>query len=717
MLSVHGLVRGKDLELGRDADTGGQVKYVIELARALARHPKVEKVDLLTRLIDDPKVGADYAVPREELAENVHIVRISCGPSRYFRKEVLWPYLESFVDNTIKHLRAHGQVPDVIHGHYADAGYIGCQLASLLGIPFAFTGHSLGKQKRRRLLLQGLKSETVEARYNLSRRIEAEETALEHASFVVASTAQEVEDQYQPYDHYEPKRMIIIPPGVDTTIFKPASVTSKSVTPIGKELSRFLRDKKKPMILALARPDEKKNLGCLIRAYAKSPSLRELANLVLLLGSRDDLRRMDAGPRTVLNEVLYLVDLYDLYGQVAYPKSHTTEDVPDLYRMAVKTKGVFVNPAFTEPFGLTLIEAAACGLPVVATNDGGPREIISKCKNGVLIDPLNEAALGETLESMLKEKVRWGRYSRNGLQAVKKQYSWESHASKYVKIVQKLTPQYQTDHNISLFTRNKLITVDRMLVTDVDDTLIGDRQSIRILLKKLHDHVDRIGFGIATGRSYKLTREVLEEWDIPTPNLLITSVGTDIFYGPHLIEDLGWKRHISYHWRPDRIREVLVGLPGVKMQPRQGQTSHKVSYFYDPDNAPSRRIIVSLLRSQGIYARAILSHDAYLDFIPIRASKGDALRYFAIKWGMPIENFLIAGDSGNDEEMLKGNTLGCVVGNHHPELNKLRKHPNIYFADGHYAAGILEAIDYYNFLGDIRNPSPEQTSEGEDQYA
>jgi len=91
---------------------------------------------------------------------------------------------------------------------------------------------------------------------------------------------------------------------------------------------------------------------------------------------------------------LLLFDKYDLYGCAASPKHHESEHIEDLFRMAVKTKGVFVNPALTEPFGLTLIEAAACGLPIVATEDGGPRDIVALCKNGVLIGPLVAVVLG-----------------------------------------------------------------------------------------------------------------------------------------------------------------------------------------------------------------------------------------------------------------------------------------------------------------------------------
>src|SRR5690606_16023806 len=116
----------------------------------------------------------------------------------------------------------------------------------------------------------------------------------------------------------------------------------------------------------------------LLDAYGQSPELQDLANLVIVAGSRDDVEEMDKGPRGVLTDLLLRIDRYDLYGKVAYPKRHEPDEVPEIYRAAARSGGVFVNPALTEPFGLTLLEASASGLPVVATDDGGPREILGR---------------------------------------------------------------------------------------------------------------------------------------------------------------------------------------------------------------------------------------------------------------------------------------------------------------------------------------------------
>jgi len=150
------------------------------------------------------------------------------------------------------------------------------------------------------------------------------------------------------------------------------------------------------------------------------------------------------------------------------------------------------------------------------------------------------------------------------------------------------------------------------------------------------------------------------------------------------------------------VREVMAEFCGVRMQPASEQRRYKVSYFIDPARAPGVRKISARLRQAGLHANVVFSHGVYLDLLPVRASKGSAIRYLADKWGIPIDSILAAGDSGNDEEMLSGNTLGVVVGNHSEELEPLRDRERIYFAKGNYAWGILEEIRHYDFLGDLQ---------------
>ncbi|KAJ6693195.1 hypothetical protein OIU85_004004 [Salix viminalis] len=501
LISMHGLVRGENMELGRDSDTGGQVKYVVELARALASTKGVYRVDLLTRQITSPEVDFSYGEPIEMLSCpsddsgscGAYIIRIPCGPpDRYIPKESLWPWIPEFVDGALNHIvsmaTALGEQvnagkptwPYVIHGHYADAGEVAALLSGALNVPMVITGHSLGRNKFEQLLKQGRHSkEHINATYKIIRRIEAEELGLDAAEMVVTSTRQEIEEQWGLYDGFDIKlerklrirrrrgvsclgrympRMVVIPPGMDfsyvtaqdslegdlkSLIDSDRNQNKRNLPPIWSEIMRFFTNPHKPIILALSRPDPKKNVTTLLKAFGECQPLRELANLTLILGNRDDIGEMSDSSSSVLINTLKLIDKYDLYGQVAFPKHHKQSEVPDIYRLAAKTKGVFINPALVEPFGLTLIEASAYGLPVVATENGGPVDILKVLHNGLLVDPHDQKAIADALLKLVAGKNLWTECRKNGLKNIHR-FSWPEHCRNYLSHIEHCRNRHPT---------------------------------------------------------------------------------------------------------------------------------------------------------------------------------------------------------------------------------------------------------------------------------
>lgn len=701
MLSLHGLIRGHDLELGRDADTGGQITYVIELVRALGRHPLVGRVELLTRLIEDPEISADYAQPEEELGKNTRIVRLPFGPARYVRKELLWKHLDHLVDRCLHYLRGQEKLPDVIHTHYADAGYVGLHLSHLLGIPQVHTGHSLGRCKLERMLAAGRKGQALERQFNFKHRIAAEEETLAHASLIVTSTRQEIADQYGLYQNFDVQRAAVIPPGTDASRFSPPG--RRKLNPaVVHMIDRFLEEPEKPMILAICRPDPRKNLQRLMTAYAEDEALQKRANLVIVAGNRDDIRALEEFEQKELADLLFAIDRYDLWGRVALPKHHAVDDVPELYRLAARRRGVFVNPALTEPFGLTLIEAAASGLPIVATEDGGPTDIIANCKNGLLINPLDTQAIAAALNTALDDPKIWRSWSRNGVYGVKRHYSWDAHVDKYLKVIgrvmHKERKRVRRELEAIQYERNSpLSLVKQALISDIDNTLIGNKYGLKPLVEWLHDNDGKVAFGVATGRNVDSAAKALRHWRVPMPDVLITSVGAEIYYGPDLRPDIGWTKHIRYQWRRDALVEALESIPGIVLQQPENQRDFKISYEVTPAKMPPLKQIYAHLYSLNLHANLIYSHQNFLDVLPARASKGQAIRYLAYKWGLPLDAFLVAGDSGNDAEMMIGDTLGVIVGNYSQELKSLRGHHQVYFANANNAFGILEGIAHYHF--------------------
>ena len=702
MLSIHGLIRAHNLELGRDADTGGQTKYVVDLTRALAAHPQVDRVDLVTRLIRDPGVDAAYSMAEEPLGEGARIIRIECGPDEYIPKEQLWDHLDSFTDNLMHWLQGQARMPTVVHSHYADAGYVGVRLSNLLGVPLIHTGHSLGRDKRKRLLARGISREKIAEAYKIERRIDAEEDVLANADLVITSTHNEIEQQYSLYNYYDPGRMVVIPPGTDLEEFKPGVPGQQfSFEP---EVNRLLARPDKPLILALSRADERKNIPTLIEAFGESQELQEAANLLIIAGNRCDIRDMDHGPRSVLTELLLIIDAYDLYGKVAMPKQHRPQDVAEIYQLAASKHGVFINPALTEPFGLTLLEAAATGLPLVATENGGPVDIIRNCDCGELVDPLDKTQIVAALLKFLGDEQAWQQASANGMERVRELYSWQAHARNYIDKIQRLPARYVPLTSAPPLPRT-LRYRDRLIVSDLDQCLIGDDGALKDFLDLMRQNRKITSFAIATGRRIDSALALMKKHGIPPPDIFITSLGTRIHYGQSLTEDDAWTDHIDYDWSNRRVRVALSRIPGLIPQEQKEQTSFKISYYYDKDQAPTLDEINTLLRQDEITAHTLLSFGQFLDILPARASKGQALRFVGQRLDIPIEQMLVAGGSGADEDMMRGNTLAVVVANrHHEELSPLTDLERIYFSREPYAAGILEAIDHYDFFGECRVP-------------
>ena len=718
LFSIHGLIRGEMPELGRDADTGGQVKYVLELARTLSECDDVAQVDLFTRLISDKRVSKDYARPIENLSPKARIVRIQCGGKRYMRKELLWPHLEEFINRTIRFIKTGKRSPDIFHGHYADAGYVAMELSSAFDAPFVFTGHSLGRSKREKLLADGLTDAKINRQYKMDTRIQVEEEIIRRADCIITSTRQEIDKQYGLYESHGHDRFVVIPPGIDMTIFYPfydveldSELLSEEVkqtrVTLLQELRRFWAKPEKPFILALCRPDYRKNISGLIEAYGTSQELQTIANLAIFAGIRRNITTMEENEQQVLTDMLLQMDRYDLYGKLAIPKKHDfATEVPELYRLCAESRGVFVNPAMVEPFGLTLIEASACGLPVVATNNGGPVDIVANCENGILVDTSDPREIAQALISILIDDEKWSVFSNNGINGVRHNYSWQAHAEKTMEIIKGLLPDLPTHDREQVKPSIKgrtpsfgkrLTNVQYLMITDIDNTLVGDDESMRELFWLLQERRDHLAWGVATGRSLELTLEAMTEYNFPMPDILICSVGTEIYYGPDLRYDKGWQQYISHQWKPEDIKESLSSFDFLVFQEAEGQRSHKISYYLE-EKEGRLESVKERLKEDALRCQIIYSHGQFLDILPVRASKGKAIDYLRYKFDFSPLHVMVAGDSGNDEDMISGRARGLVVGNHSEELESLRGKPNIYFSHGRYAAGIIEGLKYYGFV-------------------
>jgi sucrose-phosphate synthase len=720
LFSPHGLIRYKDPEIGRDKDTGGQVKYVLELLENLSHHPEVRKVDLFTRRIMDKRVSSSYEKEIETVNQKARIVRVTCGGNAYRQKESLWDYLDEFIDKTIRFIEKEDDFPDVVHGHYADGNYIAGQLSQVFGIPFIATAHSLGRNKKNILLEQGLSPEKINEKFNIEKRIAVEEHLLQNANVIIVSTRHEIDTQYGLYKNKKAARFEVIPPGVNLDLFYPfyrfdmpsfkmSIEQEQALYRVNSDIERFLFNPAKPLILSIGRADKRKNFETIIESYGKDKELQAMANLAIFAGVRKDITEMPADEKDILTNLLLLLDKYDLYGKMAIPKKNDPKlEIPEIYRVAARKKGVFVNATPGENFGLTIVEAAACGLPVVASPTGGPKEILEQCKNGLLIDVEDPIEIAEALKKIISDQTLWEKYSANGIKAVNDLYSWSAHANRYMEIVDEIMKQKHVDNpheSDKTAYGKKLLKTNLLIISDLDGTLVegSDSEGLDEFSKWIDDHKDKVVFGVATGRNREVTQQAFADYNLPDPDVLICSAGSEIYYTDKMIPDNGFESHIDYQWKREELQQALSRFDGITLQEPEAQWRFKLSYYVDKNfTGDDIANLYKYLDDKKLRAKILLTENHFLDLLPFRASKGSAVRYLGYKWKQPLDYFITAGNSGNDKDMLKGRAKGIVVANYSPELEELRKNKSIYFSKAPLAKGVLEGVLHHISLRGIK---------------
>jgi len=648
-LALGGCLKAPPVEFGITADTGGHIAYILDAARHQAMCPGVSQVEIVTRLFVDERLDPVHAAPVEAMAPGIIIRRIATSNRRYLEKEALCDELAAFTEAFCDHLSHAPNRPDVIHAHFADAAAVASEAQRRFGIPFVYTPHALGIDKR----AQHLSSAGLEA------RIIAERAALRDAAAIIVSTRDEAERQIGGYGVDTGGRVQILPPGIPRRDLVPRAPT------LADRLGAWFTAPERPLLLAIARPVAKKNLAALIRAYAGNDQLRQRANLLILAGQHDHVSGEEAAILTALQA---LASTDACRGRVALPPHHDADDVAALYALAARG-GVFVNPALHEPFGLTLVEAAAAGVPVVATRNGGPAEIVATIGHGLLVDPRDDAAIGAAIAAIVTDPVRHAALSLAALTGVDA-YCWDRYAAASIDL-------YQSAR------------APRLLACDIDNTLTGCTRGAAAFARWRAER--RLPFVVATGRGFPAARAILRQWGLPTPDAFITDVGTRLI----LRDTAGrWRpcrdyaRHLDRDW--DRAAVVsCLGPLALTPQPATTAGPHKISFFGTADDADRAR---RALDAAGLRARVIYSHGRLIDVLAPHGGKAAAIAAYAARSGMTLAQCVAAGDSGNDADMLTACGHAIVVGNASDELDGLPARPGLHRVSARHAAGVLEGL-------------------------
>lgn len=427
-------------------DFGGQLVYVKELACAMSKLGI--EADIITRRIDDPDWPEfSGAIDRYPGVDGVRIIRIPCGPDTFLPKEQLWEHLEKWCEDIQAFYRDEGSFPDFWTTHYGDGGISGAMLSAATGIPFSFTGHSLAAQKMDKLGVTNRPDSDLYRHYRFSLRLAAERTAMRYASTIMVSTSMEQKEQYAHslyqgwVDPSDDTRFLVIPPGVNLSIFHHHESDEDAI------IQKQLPDQDLPLIILSSRIDPKKNHISVIRAYAQSAWLREKARLLIVVrGVRDlyrDYHKMPSPEREIIAQWVETIEKEGLKERIMFFDASDQRALASLYRAAGKRGSVFCSTPLYEPFGLTVIEAMGCGLPVLATQNGGPSEILQEeaQKFGILVDPVDTLAIAQGLEKLLGSETLYREYSEKGIQRVHDRYTWHATAKGYLKRIAEILEQ------------------------------------------------------------------------------------------------------------------------------------------------------------------------------------------------------------------------------------------------------------------------------------
>ncbi|KAG0477722.1 hypothetical protein HPP92_012441 [Vanilla planifolia] len=480
IFSIHGYFGQTDV-LGLP-DTGGQVVYILDQVRAIEEELLLRikqqglslkpQILIVTRQIPESQ-GTKCNQELEPILDtkHSHILRIPFKTDNGVLKNWvsrfdIYPYLERYAQDAANKISDHLEgKPDLIIGNYTDGNLVASLMASKLGVTQGTIAHALEKTKYED---SDMKWKEFDPKYHFSCQFTADMIAMNSADFIITSTYQEIAGSKDRPGQYESHYAFTMPglcrfvsginvfhpkfniasPGADQSVYFPHTQKQKRLTNFHPAIDEllysqvendehigYLADKTKPIIFSMARLDTVKNISGLTEWYGKNKRLREFANLVVVAGLLDTSKSKDREEINEIKKMHSLMEKYQLKGHFRWIAAQTDRyRNGELYRCVADTKGVFVQPALYEAFGLTVIEAMNCGLPTFATNQGGPAEIIIDGVSGFHIDPNNgeesSNKIADFFEKCKGDVSYWHKFSTAGLVRIYESYTWKIYANK-----------------------------------------------------------------------------------------------------------------------------------------------------------------------------------------------------------------------------------------------------------------------------------------------
>jgi D-inositol-3-phosphate glycosyltransferase len=334
-------------------ETGGMNVYVRELSRHLGQHGVA--VDVYTR-------RQDAEVPSVvEFAPQARVIYLHAGPATPYGKHRVWDHLPQFVEEAQHFIAQHNLQYQILHSHYWLSGWVALQLRQSLQVPVVHMSHTLGYPKNA-AAQQEWEQEPL-------RRLHVEYDILKGCEALVAESPASKRHMIQEYG-VEAEKIHVIPGGVDTAVFHPQD---------RRQARRALQlDLDAPVLLFVGRLQPLKGIDTLLRA-AQEVRLHHDRLQVLVIGGGVD--AWDDREAQELQRLRVLSEKLGLTPHVRFINAQPQHTLARYYAAA----DVFVMPSHYESFGMVVLEAMACGTPVVASRVGGLTSTVVSGQTGFLV--------------------------------------------------------------------------------------------------------------------------------------------------------------------------------------------------------------------------------------------------------------------------------------------------------------------------------------------
>lgn len=405
-------------------DNGGQNVYVAQLAKKIAALGYA--VDVFTRL-DDPELEEIH------LWENgIRIIHVPAGPAKYVHKEDLLPYMKAFTRYMVHFIQREGRY-DLIHANFWMSGLVAASIKRELGIPFVITFHALGRVRR---VYQGKSDNFPDERFEIEDQIVAE------ADRIIAECPQDKEDLIHLYQA-DPERVSVVPAGYDPQEMQPLAKSAAR-----KQLGL---SEKEHIILQLGRMVPRKGVDNVIRGLARLVREYNIPARLLIVGGESE----DPDPNMTpeLARLLKIARDEKIEDCVTFVGRRQR----DVLRYYYSAADVFVSTPWYEPFGITPLEAMACGTPVIGSNVGGIKYSVEDGKTGFLVPPKDPSALAARLAELFQNPALLRRFSKQAMQRVQKHFNWATVARLMADVYEAVIQETQPKEHACPSSQQKLV--------------------------------------------------------------------------------------------------------------------------------------------------------------------------------------------------------------------------------------------------------------------